>query len=356
MISNRATTLAGLFVIAASLAVCGKIITRDTRWKPDTGPVYLFTDVVVARGASLTIAPGTRIIIGRPRGVDTTIRQYDEIDAKTISIKVHGTLIAEGIRSKRIIFSPDTSNKDGAPYWYGIILQEADNQFTEIANVDITGAYCGVTIDECAPVIRNSIIEYNHIGINCRNRAAPRIRNCTIVSNMAVGIGTSTSNPVITGNIIAFNRNNGIWCDGTAKISCTFNCIAENGDGNFLDCDPELGVKVKTGVRGDSVDMFNNRFTDPVFIGSPAERKKQEQDVTLPTEKGLIKDSLIASIINLGRKPTAKTEEPPATGRYQLSKYSPCIDAGDPDAGFKDPDGSRNDIGNRGGPDFISKK
>ena len=38
------------------------------------------------------------------------------------------------------------------------------------------------------------------------------------------------------------------------------------------------------------------------------------------------------------------------TGNFYLQPGSPCIDAGDPDPGFNDPDGSRNDMGAFGGP------
>jgi parallel beta-helix repeat protein len=342
-----------IFTMGATVAF-GGIITKDTRWNADNGPIRLFSDIVIARGACLTIAPGTRIIVGRLHTLDTITEQYDEIDRKTIAIKVQGTLVAAGKTGKRIIFSPDSTGAS-APFWYGIILDQADDQFTEISHADITGAYCAITVDGCAPVIRKNIIEYNHIGINCLNSSAPRISNCTIIFNTSAGIRITASNPVILNTIVSFNRNNGIWCDGSAKISCNFNCISENGDGNFMECDPELGLKNKVNKQNDSIDIFNNLFLDPVFSGSVAEARQKELDIALPTEKRLVKDSIIAAIVNLGRKPPQKSV-PAATGRYQLSKYSPCIDAGDPAAEFKDPDGSRNDIGDLGGPEFTAKK
>jgi hypothetical protein len=41
----------------------------------------------------------------------------------------------------------------------------------------------------------------------------------------------------------------------------------------------------------------------------------------------------------------------PSVGDFTLAKSSPCIDAGDPDPGYNDPDGSRNDMGAFGGPE-----
>ena len=40
----------------------------------------------------------------------------------------------------------------------------------------------------------------------------------------------------------------------------------------------------------------------------------------------------------------------PENGDFRLRLDSPCIDAGNPDAIYDDPDGSRNDMGTYGGP------
>ena len=66
-------------------------------------------------------------------------------------------------------------------------------------------------------MIRNSILEYNYLGINCINKSSPQILNCVICRNFASGIKTRESNPFITSSIIAFNSNTGVWCDGYQK-------------------------------------------------------------------------------------------------------------------------------------------
>jgi len=38
---------------------------------------------------------------------------------------------------------------------------------------------------------------------------------------------------------------------------------------------------------------------------------------------------------------------------YHLQSWSPCIDAGDPDPQYNDPDGTRNDMGAYGGPEAL---
>jgi hypothetical protein len=41
----------------------------------------------------------------------------------------------------------------------------------------------------------------------------------------------------------------------------------------------------------------------------------------------------------------------PGGGDFRLKANSPCLDAGNPDPIFNDPDGSRNDMGAYGGPE-----
>ena len=351
---NRLTILFFLFVSASSGKQLGGILTGDTRWNAEEGPYYLTSDLLVPRNVRLTIAPGTRVIIGAPAGKDTAVTQYDDIDSRTVAIKIHGALICIGKSTKRITFAPD-SIAAKKPAWYGIVLHQVDEQFTEIAHSDITGAYCGIILKHCSPTVRNSIIEHNHIGIRCIERASPDVYNCVIVFNRAAGIRVEAANPHFMNNIIAYNRNNGLWCDGIAKITCEYNCITGNVDGDFLECDPDFGLLVKKNKNGDSIDVFNNLRSDPVFSGSTSESVARRKDISLPTEKHLIRDTTITAVLHDNQKENVEaTAAPP--GRYRLSKYSPCIDAGYPAAALKDHDGSRNDMGIWGGPEYINKK
>ena len=334
----------------------GGVLKRDTRWNRDDGPYILTEDLVVSRNVRLTIASGCRIVVSSSPRNDTAVPQLDNVDSRLTSIKVYGTLICVGSSDKRITFSPDTHSITH-PSWYGIILDDADDQFTEITYTDISGAFNGIMVKKSAPLIHHVIIEHNHTGLLCTDQGSVRIYNSLIGFNTSAGIRTEKSNPSIINSIIVFNRNNGIWCDGMSKINCSYNCIFGNADGDLLDCDPEIGLLTKTNKNGDSIDVFNNVLQDPVFSGSPADSSERLKDPDVPTEKALVRDTVIAAIIHEEDRKTAGTV-PVKTRRlrYQLSRYSPCRDAGDPSSGFKDRDGSRNDMGIYGGPAVIGKK
>lgn len=346
-----------LFSICLSKNI-GGFILRDTRLTTEESPFFIESDLVVPRNVRLIIDPDVTIIINtKSSKIDTTVKQENKTDSSTVAIKVYGTIICRGKSNKRIVIKPDITDQKGA-LWYGIQLYEADDDFTEIAYTNITGAAYGIEVIKSSPVIRNCIIEYNHIGILCGEKSMPGIYNCVISYNLVAGIRIKTSNPNIINNIIVFNLNNGIWCDGVSKVNCRYNCIYGNKDGNLLDCDPEIGIKIKKNKKGDSLDIFNNLFTDPIFAGSIADSVATSMDINLPTDKKLIKDTAIYSIVNSDTKKdlTKDNKEEKIEKRYSLSKYSPCMDAGNPSDTFNDRDGSRNDMGIWGGPEFILKK
>ena len=236
------------------------------------------------------------------------------------------------------------------------MLDGAEDQFTEIAHTDITGAYNGITVRRCAPLIHHTVLIRNHTGLLCSDFGSATLVNCLVGYNTSSGIRIDRSNPVIHNSMVVFNRNNGLWCDGTSRIDFSYNCIFGNGDGDLLDCDPEIGLPVKKNKNGDSIDTYNNLRTNPIFSGSPAEAASRRQDLAVPTPEGQIANAEIAAIVHEGTSDSLHSKPLPPGKRYELSEYSPCRNAGEPSSKMKDRDGSRNDIGIYGGPPIINHR
>ena len=129
------------------------------------------------------------------------------------------------------------------------------------------------------------VLEFNNIGLACKELARPTLTNNVIVRNFASGVVIEQANPILYNNIIAFNKNNGIWCDRISGIECKHNCVGKNVDGNFLGCDPELGIIKRVNANKDSVDAFFNIIEDPIFAGSSADSAAVEFDIDQPTDK-----------------------------------------------------------------------
>jgi hypothetical protein len=137
-----------------------------------------------------------------------------------------------------------------------------------------------------------------------------------------------------------------------SKITFQYNCLWGNADGDFLDCDPELGAIIyNKKKKTDSADIYHNIAKNPIFAGSEYDSLAVEKDLSLPTEKSRMTDTALGKIIHDTLEDSLAFKK--RTGqhdRYALSSYSPCIHAGNPAKEFNNSNGSRNDIGIYGGP------
>ena len=346
-------TAAALCAIASYGTDVSGIIDSDTRWTSTENPYLVTGDIVVTRNARLAIGPGTEIRVAALKFVDEKIPQIDHLDEQTIKIKIEGTLICEGKSDKRIVFAP-AAGRSTECGWYGIVLDKASDKFSEIAYLDIAGACNGITMTGCAITIRNCLFENNNVGLICSEAGNAKVYQSIFTANYTAGIQIKKSNPTIKNSIIAFNYQNGIWCDGISQIDSRYNCIFGNTDVNIAGCDPRIGLRVKKNNNKDSTDVFGTITLDPVFSGSGADSVAVERDISRPTKKSLVGDTTLARMVpqndTLAQKPPAGTNR---RGRFTLSKYSPCRNSGDPLITYKDRDGSQSDMGIWGGPDII---
>lgn len=331
------------------------VIDGDERWTMEHSPYVISDDLYVSPKGRLIISPGVKVIIGKPSAYHPRIKQLDHIDSFNISIQVEGIFTCVGRPGNRISFVGESTDSLRCD-WYGIVLNGSSDNFTELAFTDIAGACYGLSVRACGPLIRNCVFEYNNVGMKIEEVSDPQISNCVIAHNFTAGTRITRANPEFFNNLIVFNRNNGLWCDGVSRITFEYNCVFGNGEKDLIDCNPELGIPVDENKNGDSVDFEDNLFMNPVFAGTAAESLSVEHDTSLPTDKSRIKDTALAKVIydSLVDTTVHQWRIAPAK-RYMLSTYSPCIDAGKKDKIFRDADGSRNDIGLYGGPEFIHK-
>lgn len=355
--ANRRRVTVFLFALLAVGAALGTekrgVIDSDEHWRAENGPFVITDDVLVARGARLIITPGTVVLVDKPVAYDERFEQRDHLDSFTVSIRVQGVLQCVGRRDNRITIVSHKADSIKCS-WYGIVLENQTNNFSEIAFTDVAGSCHGVVAQNCTPLIRNAVFEFNNVGLTSLQGAEPRVYNCIAAYNFASGVRIEEANPVLYGNIIVFNRNNGVWSDGVSRFRLKYNCIYGNQDGNLRGCDPELGILSEENKNGDSTDYAHNLFAEPVFAGTKADSIAVEHDVNLPTDKSRVKDTVLAKAMHgTLTDSTASRHLAGKHRRYWLSTYSPCIDAGKPGKAFRDEDGSRNDMGIWGGQEFA---
>jgi len=168
-------------------------------------------------------------------------------------------------------------------------------------NTIIDNYYSGITCyNDSSPTISNNTISNNNNGISCSYNSFPIISNNTI-SNNSIGINCNNSSPAIFNNIL-YNNNTGIFVDSTsALLEHNLFWLNDNaGEGSEIPA--AFGEIVTVNANGDSCDTYLNLFMDPMFID-------------------------------------------PLNFDFTITEDSPCIDAGNPDSLYYDPDGTIADMG-----------
>ncbi len=163
-----------------------------------------------------------------------------------------------------------------------------------------TGGGGGGAFEGGTTVVRNLLSSGNRAGglgggLMVTSAAGGSVENCLLLGNRSDALGgglfvTATGAYAVRNTIIAGNIGNGLAGGGT-QLVVDHNDIWDNSGGDYA------------GVTPGAHDLA----LDPRFLDAPGED-------------------------------------------YALGLHSPCVDRGDPDPAGNDPDGSRADIGLRGGP------
>lgn len=225
------------------------------------------------------------------------------------------------------------------------------------------GIYCNSE----SPTIEGNIIHYNQGngggGIYCLLGADPQINKNIISRNQAPfwpggGISVSdTSNPLIQGNTIihnvSYHPGGGISCYIDSNPEIIDNTIVgnESDSSGGIFCNDNSNPLIRNNTISNNVgSLFSVGFhcenSSPDFINGILWGNGLEEVLLL----GNSNPQIVYSDIN-GSWPGIGniSEDPmfvnPGLNDYRLQWGSPCIDAGDPDPQYNDPDSTRADMG-----------
>ncbi|MDP8220998.1 MAG: PKD domain-containing protein, partial [Candidatus Stygibacter frigidus] len=124
-----------------------------------------------------------------------------------------------------------------------------------------TGIYCDYY---SSPTISNNLISNNDRGVYCYD-SSPTISNNTISNNSTGVYCDDYSSPVILNNILYTNEN-GIYAYSTPE-SLEHNLFWLNDNlGNGSNIPAAFGEIVTVNANGDSCDTYCNLFMDPMFV------------------------------------------------------------------------------------------
>jgi len=334
--------------LSAETTVSG-FISQNEWWDIENSPYVITNDLVIGQDARLVIEPGVEILIEKPMELPEGIEQLSQTDSFSVSIRVLGALRCMGKPDNPIIFRGRYVNRSMEySHWEGITFNSKRSDEIIMSYTHITQATSGLTVSNGTPLIRNVLFEKNNIGLSCNKGSSPRVVNALFTANFLAGTRIDSANPEIYNSIFYQNHNIGVWSDNVSRITFENNLLWENGDRDFSQCDPELGLLTKTNSNGDSTDYKLNLYMNPLYIGTVAELAEKEQLLTALHDRSLHEPSPYE--VSLITDVPALSE-----GRiYYLSQFSPAINAGHSASRFLEPDGSAPDLGIWGGPEFLS--
>lgn len=337
-----------LFVlVAVSLGktVFSGVIDAQERWTLENSPYILTNDVHITASGRLVVEPGVEVLVESPQRVPVDILQENSVDSFGVMIKVDGAIYCEGKEHNPIVFK-GRYLEERYTHWCGIVLNSHRSDEILLSYVKISDATSGVSVRKGMPLIRNSVFEFNNIGVATSGFSTPRIIQSNFSGNFLAALRVKESNPELYNNVITSNRNVGIWGDRISDFVFMNNLVFGNGDRDYVDCPLKMGKLSEVNRNGDSVDVYQNLSQDPMYEGTPLVIKRRLEKNRKAREKTL------SDTIEKSSETVVDSSD--VYRHYRLSEFSPCIDAGYRTGDrFKEVDGTDADLGLFGGPEHI---
>jgi hypothetical protein len=206
-------------------------ISGDETW---IGDVLITGDITIGAGATLTIAPGSRVSFA----ADSDDQSSGEA-VGLCEITVFGTLNAAGTAQEPITFT--SSSQTPAPGdWHWILV---GGECTMEACRISYGVH-GIRADQASPRIRNCrVADCLYNGIWASGYSDPQIRNTAVYDCGANGIRIVTSTGLVQGDSIYNCGENGVLLEFSSSPELRDLYVAENtGAGIYLyaHCSPGI--------------------------------------------------------------------------------------------------------------------
>ncbi len=225
------------------------ILDKDTTWQ---GEILIKGDVEVAKGATLTIMPGTTVRFAKIEEFGSEKLSQDRLSHfPRAELIVRGHLYSQGTPNNKITFT----SAEEVPHpgdWGSINLLNTDDNIIEYCIVKY--AHTGVHAHSAQVVVAHSEFHHNSVAVGQKNlkgsqkSVLPMLYN-TITENGGGILYGGGSTPTISHNEINNNKFFGIYAKKGGLANVRFNNITGNGKGVIF-------FKVKT------IHLRDNNISD----------------------------------------------------------------------------------------------
>ena len=172
------------------------IINKDTIWK---GNIVIDEMVVVKKGVTLTIAPGTIISFNK--------RDRDKNGIGDSGIIVEGRILAHGTKDKKIIFTSASEKPEPRDWSYIMVLTAGpDNIFSYC---EVHYAFTGLQIQYSNAKITDCFFNKNYEGLRFNSSNLVVEHNSFLNNTVGIGFAGLDGKVIIRNNIIS-NNNVGV--------------------------------------------------------------------------------------------------------------------------------------------------
>lgn len=226
-------------------------------WTVKGSPYIIEGEAIVPEGKTLVIKPGVEVKFKEGTNFDYFIDDEYNAGFNVGFLRVKGTIIAKGSKSKMIKFG----GISGFGNWGVVLMVNSTGNVFEYChfkrshfirsvtyNDNATGA---ITFIKSDGIVENCIVENSWSGINFKQGSSSTVRNCVIYNNEYGLEANSKSKPTVV-NTIVWKNKNAFYTNPGATLNISYCLLQEddeekitNNGNNIVGKDPKFGSKFK---------------------------------------------------------------------------------------------------------------
>ncbi len=246
-----------LLVVQSHAYAASTVIDNDTEW---SGVMTISNDVLVRKGATLTILPGTEVHVLASESAKT---EPEYLSALT-EITVRGNLRALGTPEAPIRLVMPRAD---IPGWAGIFV---DDGSIHLSWCTVEGAESGITVIHGDAELRNTVLQQNRYGLTLLKSAGTVSLNESEISGNDYGIA------LLNGAVLTENSNTVL---GNAKKDILNTNAADH---HLEKKEFAVGDKVKKSVYGNESLLGMVIWKDKVVINGVVRLPEKSRLIIMP--------------------------------------------------------------------------